>query len=191
MRWNNSKFADTVRGTPKKEFTTVEEFRDFIKEAKGKHPVRFWLAEHGIDLLQDIFSGPLELIRKMFKINSNSMVANNLRRFADTTLFAKTLHCNFDEFSRLLEKFFKNLGYDEVPEEYFFEDPLSDQKMREAIFLYEWWNKRATMSILINEETTMEEFTKRMETQKIEDQAMLENLVSLRPFFINIEFGDL
>jgi len=53
--WTCSKFADWLRGTTKGGAKTSEGWCDWRKEAKSKHPFRFWLAEEGLDKIQDIF----------------------------------------------------------------------------------------------------------------------------------------
>jgi len=53
--WTCSKFADWVRGTPKLTVGTSEEWDSWTDKAKGYNPVRYWLAEEGLDILQGIF----------------------------------------------------------------------------------------------------------------------------------------
>ena len=52
--WTCSKFADWVRGTKKLKAGTSEEWDDWTTAAKMKHSFRYWLAEEGLDILQDI-----------------------------------------------------------------------------------------------------------------------------------------
>lgn len=53
--WSCSKFADWLRGTPKINLGTSEEWNAWRKTAKEKK-VRYWLTEEGLDFLKDLFS---------------------------------------------------------------------------------------------------------------------------------------
>jgi len=50
--WTISKFADWLRGTPKLKMGTSEEWHDWEDKAKAAHPIRWWIAEEGLDHLQ-------------------------------------------------------------------------------------------------------------------------------------------
>lgn len=52
--WTIGKFADWVRGTPKLNCGTSEEWDEWNDKAKTYNPVRYWLAEEGLDYLQRI-----------------------------------------------------------------------------------------------------------------------------------------
>lgn len=58
--WTCSKFADWVRGTPKGIAKTSEGWDDWHDEAKRYNPVRYWLAEEGLDILQTIVFYPTD-----------------------------------------------------------------------------------------------------------------------------------
>jgi hypothetical protein len=53
--WTCSKFADWLRGSPKLKVGTSKEWRLWKEASKEKHPFRYWLAEEGLDKLQDIW----------------------------------------------------------------------------------------------------------------------------------------
>jgi len=53
--WTCSKFADWLRGTMKPRSATGKGWNTWKKEAEAAHPFRFWLAEEGLDKLQDIW----------------------------------------------------------------------------------------------------------------------------------------
>lgn len=57
--WSCSKFADIIRGTPKLNAGTSKEWSTWKKEAKAEHPIRFWLAEEGLNYLQDFVTWPI------------------------------------------------------------------------------------------------------------------------------------
>ena len=50
--WTIGKFADWLRGTPKLKCGTSEEWHEWEDKAKAAHPVRWWIAEEGLDHLQ-------------------------------------------------------------------------------------------------------------------------------------------
>ena len=50
--WTCSKFADWLRGTTKLKWGTAEEWSDWQARAKKDFPVRWWLAEEGLDHVQ-------------------------------------------------------------------------------------------------------------------------------------------
>jgi len=52
--WTCSKFADWIRGTTKGEAKTSEGWDEWETRAKSAYPVRWWLAEEGLDHLQKI-----------------------------------------------------------------------------------------------------------------------------------------
>jgi hypothetical protein len=53
--WTCGKFADWLRGTPSGNPKTSKEWRLWEKEAKEKHPIRFWLADEGLRYLENFF----------------------------------------------------------------------------------------------------------------------------------------
>ena len=50
--WSCSKFSDWLRGTPKLKCGTGEQWDDWNKQAAKNHPIRYWIAEEGLDHLQ-------------------------------------------------------------------------------------------------------------------------------------------
>ena len=52
--WTIGKFADWLRGTPKLKCGTSEEWDAWYAEAAKAHPIRYWIAEEGLDYLQKI-----------------------------------------------------------------------------------------------------------------------------------------
>ena len=50
--WTIGKFADWLRGTPKLKCGTSEEWDAWTEQAKTAHPIRWWIAEEGLDHLQ-------------------------------------------------------------------------------------------------------------------------------------------
>jgi len=63
--WSCSKFANWLRGTDKLKMGTCEEWDDWHTTAKMKHNFRYWLAEEGLDYIQDFVTWP---VRKLYDI---------------------------------------------------------------------------------------------------------------------------
>lgn len=60
--WSCSKFADWLRGTPKPSSGTSAEWKAWKTEAKTK-PLRYWLAENGLDHIQDTLCWPINRMK--------------------------------------------------------------------------------------------------------------------------------
>ena len=52
--WTCSQLADRLRGTKKLSAGTSDEWDEWEQQAKAAHPVRWWIAEEGLDILQKI-----------------------------------------------------------------------------------------------------------------------------------------
>ena len=52
--WTVSRFADWLRGTPSPVALTSHGWREWREQAQQAHPVRYWLAEDGLDYLQSV-----------------------------------------------------------------------------------------------------------------------------------------
>ena len=63
--WSCTPFADWIRGTPKLDMGTSEEWNDWEDRAKRYNPVRWWIAEEGLGYLQDFVTWP---VRKIYDI---------------------------------------------------------------------------------------------------------------------------
>jgi len=53
--WTCSKFADWIRGTTKLKCGTGKEWAEWERAAKAQYPIRWWIAEEGLDKLQDVW----------------------------------------------------------------------------------------------------------------------------------------
>lgn len=58
--WTCSPFADWLRGTTKLKCGTGEEWDEWEARAKAAYPVRWWLAEEGLDMVQKFIMWPNE-----------------------------------------------------------------------------------------------------------------------------------
>jgi hypothetical protein len=60
--WSCSKFADWLRGTAKPAAGTADEWDTWNDEAKAKHSFRYWLAEEGLDKIQNFANWPVDTL---------------------------------------------------------------------------------------------------------------------------------
>jgi len=60
--WSCSSFADWLRGTPKAGALTADGWDDWTQKAKTKHPIRYWIAEEGLDKVQNFLWWPIDKI---------------------------------------------------------------------------------------------------------------------------------
>ena len=58
--WTCSRFADWLRGTAKPQAETGGGWARWKREAKARHPFRYWLADDGLDYLQKFFYWPTD-----------------------------------------------------------------------------------------------------------------------------------
>jgi hypothetical protein len=63
--WSCSSFADWLRGTKKLSVGTSEEWDEWRTTAKMRHNFRYWLAEEGLDYIQDFVTWP---VRKIYDV---------------------------------------------------------------------------------------------------------------------------
>jgi len=60
--WTCSKFADWLRGTERPHSATSEGWDEWTEKAKSAHPIRFWIADDGLDYLQDFVTWPVSTL---------------------------------------------------------------------------------------------------------------------------------
>jgi hypothetical protein len=60
--WSCSKFADWIRGTAKLSAGTSDQWHEWEVSAKAKHPIRYWIVEEGLDMLQNFVNWPVDKI---------------------------------------------------------------------------------------------------------------------------------
>ena len=77
--WTIGKFADWLRGTPKLKCGTSEEWDAWYAQAAKAHPVRYWIAEEGLDHAQKFFCGPMDLLNDIRYYINNRWVSHSHR----------------------------------------------------------------------------------------------------------------
>ena len=101
--WSCSKFADWLRGTEKISSGTGTDWDNWDKTAKSAHPVRFWLAEEGLDYVQNFVNWPIDQIYNFkYWINNRFVtrthaLTSNLKKGDWWELDTRIMHCLFDE----------------------------------------------------------------------------------------------
>jgi len=58
--WSCTPFADWLRGMPKGGAKTAGDWNRWEKQAKEQHPVRYWIAEEGLDAVQKFIWWPVD-----------------------------------------------------------------------------------------------------------------------------------
>lgn len=107
--WSCNKFADWLRGTPKITAGTADEWVEWHAAAKIKK-IRYWLAEEGLDKLQDLFMWPVDryndvriYLNNRFVAKLHTLTASSLKPGAWHELDTRILHCMFDELVNFVE----------------------------------------------------------------------------------------
>ena len=59
--WSCSQFANFIRGDEKPHALPWDEWEKWRQESAKKHPFRYWVAEEGLDFLQNIVNFPLDV----------------------------------------------------------------------------------------------------------------------------------
>jgi hypothetical protein len=107
--WTNSKFADWLRGTKKPGALGLGEWDKWKKEAKQKHPARYWLAEEGLDYIQDFVNCPKDVYNKVSYYINNRWITkthaltSNMKKGDYYDLDTRIIECLFDELVNFVE----------------------------------------------------------------------------------------
>jgi hypothetical protein len=80
--WNCSKFADFIRGTKKPLALEWKQWGEWKSEQKKQRPIRFWLSETGLNMLQNFCMFPADVYREIKYYIHN--------RWIDKTHYIKT-----------------------------------------------------------------------------------------------------
>ena len=107
--WSCSKLADRIRGTKKPCSAQLYEWGEWRDKSKAAHPIRHWIAEEGLSMLQDIVYFPADVYRKSTAYIRNRFMdqthtlKSNLERGQWYELDHRILHCMFDELKNFVE----------------------------------------------------------------------------------------
>jgi hypothetical protein len=108
--WTCSSFADWIRGTPKPGAETSKGWSLWTKAAKEKHPIRYWIADDGLDFLQNIWMWiPDRLndvryyINNRWIHNTHGMMSHSLEPGKWHEFETRLLHSTFDQLVNFVE----------------------------------------------------------------------------------------
>ena len=77
--WTCTPFADWIRGTTKLKCGTGKEWAEWEKAAKAEYPIRWWIAEEGLDKIQNIWCWIPERINDVRYYVNNRWVSHSHR----------------------------------------------------------------------------------------------------------------
>lgn len=106
--WSCSKFADWIRGTPKPMSETMEGWNVWTQTAKEKK-WRYWLAEEGLDHLQNFIFFPTNLLNDLRYYVDNRWISkthaltSKLKKGQYHEFDTRLLHAAFDELIDFVE----------------------------------------------------------------------------------------
>ena len=110
--WSIGKFSDFVRGVPKLKNGSAQEWTEWRIKLEKERPIRYWMAEDGLDMLQNFFCWPTDKIYavKYYIINrfvshTNALVASHehIKPGQYVDLDTRILFCLFDELVNYVE----------------------------------------------------------------------------------------
>ena len=107
--WSCSNFADWLRGVDKPQCETSKGWRDWNKDAKLAHPWRYWLAEEGLDKIQNFIYWPTDRLydaKYWFNnrfITKTHALTSTLERGKWHEFDERLLYCMFDELVNFVE----------------------------------------------------------------------------------------
>ena len=142
--WTCSKFADWLRGTTKLKMGTAEEWHEWETRAKRDFPVRWWLAEEGLDILQTIIFWPTDklyaikyYINNRYITRTHSLTAHksDIRPGEWRDVGHRFLPCLFNELVDFVEV---ELAWWHLA----WEDKEARAKYNAPWWRFGWWNMR-------------------------------------------------
>lgn len=110
--WTCTKFADWIRGTPKLRVGTSAQWKEWRLTAEQAHPTRYWIAEEGLSMLQDVVYYIPEKIRDLewylqnrFVDKPHALTAHprDIKPGEYADLSTRLLHCSFNELVNFVE----------------------------------------------------------------------------------------
>lgn len=107
--WSCSDFANWIRGSIQPEVESSEGWRTWKEMAQSKHPIRYWIAEEGLDYVQDFIMWPVDKLYDLkYWINNRYItrthaLTSNLKKGQWHEMDTRILHCLFDELVNYVE----------------------------------------------------------------------------------------
>jgi len=142
--WTCTKFADWIRGTAKPRAETMEGWDNWHTTAKMRYNFRYWLAEEGLDYIQNaIYYIPDRIYAVKYYIN-NRWVSHTHALTAHSSLISKGQWCDVGHrflpclFSELVEFVEVELAWWHLV----WEDKEKRKKYNAPWWRFGWWNMR-------------------------------------------------
>jgi hypothetical protein len=116
--WNCSSLADFIRGSQKPYALGWDEWDRWQEKTKTKHPVRYWIAETGLTILQNVIYFPydcyhtIEVYVRNRWIDKCHLLNTGLKPGQYYEFDYKVLYGLFNEISDHVEKELASLSYD-------------------------------------------------------------------------------
>lgn len=109
--WSCTPLANRIRGVDKPNALQMGEWREWHTFNESRHPIRYWIAEEGLDALQDIVYYPYDVYRSVrsyvlnrFVDRTHSMLSHSLKKGEYHDFDARLLHSVFDEIVNFVEE---------------------------------------------------------------------------------------
>lgn len=107
--WSCTKVADWLRGAPKPPAATAEGWDEWRKQMKAERPIRYWIAEEGLDHIQDFIFYPKKILMDIkYYLNNRYVtkthaITSNMKRGQWYEFDSRILNCLFDELVNFVE----------------------------------------------------------------------------------------
>lgn len=124
--WSCSRFADWLRGKPKPTAETGHGWNLWHKAAQSAHPVRYWIAEEGLDAVQNFIWWPVDFLYSIkYYINNrwvsrtHALTSTSLKPGKWHEFDTRLLHSMFDEMVNYveIEEAWSNIVWDKAAKE--------------------------------------------------------------------------
>lgn len=146
--WSCSKLADAIRGAPKLGSATSKEWISWHNTIKKTSPLRYWIAEEGLDYIQLFVTWPTRKIydikcyinnRWVTRTHALTSSQRDIKRGQWADLGSRFLPCLFNELVQFVEVELNGLDYLDWAISLGDESPAQAAAAREVKELYFWW----------------------------------------------------
>lgn len=110
--WSVSEFSDKIRGNVKPKFASASGWDQWESDQKRDNPIRYWLAEEGLTILQNIVYFPYDIFRSIRRYLKNRFIDKthalsssnkHLKKGTWYDLSDRILFCMFDSLVDFVE----------------------------------------------------------------------------------------
>ena len=139
--WSCSALADKIRGTIKPGSLELGKWDEWEEYARVNHPVRYWIAEEGLDKVQNFINWPATKINDVrywinnyFITRTHTLTSHSLSRGKWHELDERILYCLFDELVNFVE-------IDKAWMHVVFADEETRNKYKLPFWRKQWWTR--------------------------------------------------